>query len=100
MRRAKVAVLGRFAIERLVQPHLAAFFGHVFVAEVAGVAQTQVLGDARRTEIKGLEDSIPDFGVVEGRFQITALEYSGNHNGEATYSLSLASAGALEFVAL
>lgn len=43
---------------------------------------------------------IPDFGVVEGRFQITALEYSGNHNGEATYSLSLASAGALEFVAL
>jgi TP901-1 family phage major tail protein len=43
---------------------------------------------------------IPDFGVVEGRFQITALEYSGNHNGEATYALSLASAGALEFVAL
>lgn len=43
---------------------------------------------------------IPDFGVVEGRFQITSLEYSGNHNGEATYSLSLASAGALEFVAL
>ena len=43
---------------------------------------------------------IPDFGVVEGRFQITSLEYSGNHNGEATYALSLASAGALEFVAL
>jgi TP901-1 family phage major tail protein len=43
---------------------------------------------------------IPDFGIVEGRFQITSLEYSGNHNGEATYSMSLASAGALEFVAL
>jgi TP901-1 family phage major tail protein len=43
---------------------------------------------------------IPDFGIVEGRFQITSLEYSGNHNGEATYSMALASAGALEFVAL
>lgn len=43
---------------------------------------------------------IPDFGVVEGPFQITSIEYAGNHNGEATYSLSLASAGALEFVAL
>ncbi|MFN3292504.1 MAG: phage major tail protein, TP901-1 family [Gemmobacter sp.] len=43
---------------------------------------------------------IPDFGIVEGPFQITSIEYAGNHNGEATYSLSLASAGALEFVAL
>ena len=43
---------------------------------------------------------IPDFGVVEGPFQITSIEYAGNHNGEATYALSLASAGALEFVAL
>lgn len=43
---------------------------------------------------------IPDFGVVEGPFQITSIEYAGNHNGEATYSLSLASAGALEFIAL
>lgn len=43
---------------------------------------------------------IPDFGIVEGRFQITSIEYAGSHNGEATYSLSLASAGALEFVAL
>lgn len=43
---------------------------------------------------------IPDFGVIEGPFQITAIEYAGSHNGEATYQLSLASAGALEFVAL
>ncbi len=43
---------------------------------------------------------IPDFGVVEGPFQITGIEYAGSHNGEATYQLSLASAGALEFVAL
>ncbi|MEM8692900.1 MAG: phage major tail protein, TP901-1 family [Pseudomonadota bacterium] len=43
---------------------------------------------------------IPDFGIVEGPFQVTAIEYSGSHNGEATYELSLASAGALTFTAL
>lgn len=42
---------------------------------------------------------IPSFGTVEGPFQITSVEYSGAHNGEATYELSLASAGALSFVA-
>lgn len=43
---------------------------------------------------------IPDFGIVEGPFQVTAVEYSGSHNGEATYELLLASAGALAFTAL
>ena len=43
---------------------------------------------------------IPDFGVVEGAFQVSSLEYSGSYNGEATYELSLASAGALSFTAL
>jgi TP901-1 family phage major tail protein len=40
---------------------------------------------------------IPDFGTLEGPFLVTALEYSGRHDGEAAYSLSLASAGALSF---
>ena len=43
---------------------------------------------------------VPEFGIIEGPFQVSALEYSGNHNGEATYELSLASAGALSFTAL
>ena len=42
---------------------------------------------------------IPDFGTVEGAFQVTSIEYAGTHNGEATYELSLASAGALTFSA-
>ncbi|MBO9479320.1 phage major tail protein, TP901-1 family [Shimia sp. R11_0] len=42
---------------------------------------------------------LPDFGTVEGPFQITAIEYAGTHNGEATYEVSLASAGALSFEA-
>ncbi len=41
---------------------------------------------------------IPDFGIVEGAFQISALDYAGSHNGEATFELALASAGALVFV--
>ena len=43
---------------------------------------------------------IPDFGTIEGPFQITSIEYAGSHDGEATYELSLASAGAVTFLAL
>jgi TP901-1 family phage major tail protein len=40
---------------------------------------------------------IPDFGTVEGPFQISALDYAGRHDGEVTFELALASAGALTF---
>jgi TP901-1 family phage major tail protein len=43
---------------------------------------------------------IPDFGTLEGPFQVAALEYGGAHDGEATFSMTLASAGELSFVAL
>ena len=42
---------------------------------------------------------VPDFGVIEGPFEISGLDYSGDHNGEATFEISLASAGALTFTA-
>ncbi|WP_428925553.1 phage major tail protein, TP901-1 family [Marinibacterium sp. SX1] len=42
---------------------------------------------------------IPDFGIVEGAFQVTSIEYAGTHDGEATYELAMASAGALTFSA-
>ena len=51
-------------------------------------------------EVPDFQVIIPDFGTVEGPFQITSIEYAGSHNGEATYELSLASAGALTFTAL
>lgn len=51
-------------------------------------------------EIPRFQVVIPDFGTVEGPFQIATLEYAGSYNGEASYELSLASAGALSFVAL
>ena len=42
---------------------------------------------------------VPDFGEIQGAFEITLLEYAGDHNGEASFELSLASAGALTFAA-
>ena len=43
---------------------------------------------------------IPDFGTVTGPFQITALEYSGEHNRELRFEPALESAGQLSFGAL
>jgi TP901-1 family phage major tail protein len=40
---------------------------------------------------------VPDFGTVEGPFQIASLEYGGQHDGEVTFDLGLESAGALAF---
>jgi TP901-1 family phage major tail protein len=43
--------------------------------------------------------AIPDFGVVEGPFQVTALEYSGNHDGEIAFEIAMESAGQISFSA-
>jgi TP901-1 family phage major tail protein len=40
---------------------------------------------------------LPDFGTVEGPFQIVALEFSADHAGEVTFELALESAGQLGF---
>jgi len=42
---------------------------------------------------------VPDFGTIEGPFQIAALEFAGEHDGAVLYDISLASAGALSFAA-
>lgn len=57
----------------------------------------QIFFDA---EVPRFQVIIPDFGTVEGPFLVTALEYAGSYNGEATYEMTMASAGALTFVAL
>ena len=43
---------------------------------------------------------VPAFGIIQGAFQITALEYAGEYDGEVTYSLALESAGALSFTVI
>ncbi|MDV7145090.1 phage major tail protein, TP901-1 family [Tropicimonas sp. TH_r6] len=58
---------------------------------------------ARQIFFEGLTPSfqviVPDFGTVEGPFQVTSLEYSGSHDGEATFEIAMASAGAIAFTA-
>jgi TP901-1 family phage major tail protein len=43
---------------------------------------------------------LPDFGVIEGLFQVTSLDFRGEHQGEVTFDLALESAGVLAFTAL
>ncbi len=43
---------------------------------------------------------IPDFGRVEGAFQIVSLEFSADHAGEVTFDIALESAGELSFVVI
>lgn len=42
---------------------------------------------------------VPDFGTIEGLFQVNSLEYAGEYNGEASFSMSFESAGALTWTA-
>jgi len=51
-------------------------------------------------EVPDFQVIIPDFGTIQGAFQITSVEYAGSHNGEASYELSMASAGEITFSAL
>ncbi|ATG47227.1 phage major tail protein, TP901-1 family [Celeribacter ethanolicus] len=51
-------------------------------------------------EVPEFQVIIPDFGTVQGAFMITSIEYAGSYNGEATYELAMASAGALSFTAV
>jgi TP901-1 family phage major tail protein len=50
--------------------------------------------------IRNWQVLIPDFGTVTGPFQITALEYSGAHDGELTFEIAMESAGQLAFGAV
>lgn len=43
---------------------------------------------------------VPDFGQLEGPFLVAALEYAGEHEGEASFAISLASAGEVSFEAI
>jgi TP901-1 family phage major tail protein len=42
---------------------------------------------------------IPDFAALSGRFVVIELSDASEHDGEATFAIKLASAGALSFAA-
>jgi len=49
--------------------------------------------------IRAWQVAIPDFGTVTGPFQILSFEWTGRHDGEVAFELSLESAGELSFAA-
>ena len=69
----------------------------VFKDEASDARMRQIFFDG---EIRAYQVIIPDFGRIEGPFQITSLEYRGDHAGEVTFEMALESAGALAFTAL
>jgi TP901-1 family phage major tail protein len=50
--------------------------------------------------IRNWQVVLPDFGTITGAFQITSLDYRGEHSGEVTFEIAMESAGALAFAAL
>ena len=69
----------------------------VFKDEASDARLRQVFFDG---EIRTYQVVVPDFGRMEGPFQITGLEYRGDHAGEVTFEMSFESAGQITFAAL
>lgn len=49
--------------------------------------------------IRSWQIVVPDFGTIAGPFQITNLEFTGKHDGEVGFDITLESAGELIFTA-
>lgn len=64
-------------------------------ASDALIRQSFFDGTIRRAQIV-----VPDFGTLEGPFQITALEIAAEHDREVTFDIALESAGEISFAAL
>ena len=69
----------------------------VFKDEASDARLRQVFFDG---DIRSYQVVVPDFGRIEGPFQVTSLEYRGDHAGEVTFDMSFESAGALSFTAI
>jgi TP901-1 family phage major tail protein len=59
-----------------------------------------VRGYAFAGSIRNWQMIIPDFGIVQGLFQIVSLEFNGRHDNEVAFDLGLESAGELTFTAI
>ncbi len=50
-------------------------------------------------QIRQWQGIMPSFGVFQGLFQITSMQYSGPHDKEITYQMSLESGGEIGWTA-
>jgi TP901-1 family phage major tail protein len=69
----------------------------VFKDEASDARLRQVFFDG---DIRSYQVIVPDFGRIEGPFQVTSLEYRGDHVGEVTFDMAFESAGPLNFTAI
>lgn len=69
----------------------------LFVDAATDAAMRQTFFDG---SVRGYQMVIPSFGIVQGPFQLTNLEFAGEHNGEVTYDIALESAGEVTFTAV
>ena len=69
----------------------------VFKDEASDARLRQMFFDG---DIRTYQVIMPGFGVIQGSFQITSLEYRGDHAGEVTFEMAFESAGALTFTAI
>ena len=59
-----------------------------------------VRGYAFAGTIRNWQIIIPDFGIVQGLFQVVSLEFNGRHDNEVAFDIGLESAGELIFTAI
>jgi len=69
----------------------------VFKDEASDARMRQVFFDG---DILAYQIVVPDFGRIEGPFQITSLEIAAEHDREVTFDIALESAGEISFTAL
>jgi TP901-1 family phage major tail protein len=69
----------------------------VFRDETSDAQMRQVFFDG---VIRNWQIIVPSFGIVQGAFLITALDYKGDYAGGVTFDVSLESAGALSFTVI
>lgn len=69
----------------------------IFKDEASDALVRQIFFDGA---IRDWQVIVPDFGTIAGPFQLSSLEYRGDHAAEITFDLSLESAGLLTFTLL
>ncbi len=69
----------------------------VFKDEASDALARQVFFDGL---IRAWQIVVPSFGIIAAPFQISSLDYRGEHAGEVTFEMALESAGALVFTAI
>lgn len=71
------------------------YFDDAIIDEIRTLAQSE---SSNQQQFRVIVPGATANGALTGTFAVTSLEYSGEYNGEMTYSLSLQSAGAVTFV--